>query len=293
MLASFPSPPINSFHIGPLQVHFYGVLIAIGVALAFVVARRRFERMGGDGDVLERILIWTVVAGFVGARIGYINTHFSRFSGRPWAMLFIWEGGLAFFGGLTLGAITAVWLARRWHLDVAKMADAVVVGIPLAQAIGRWGNYFNQELFGTPTNLPWAVQIDPAHRPERYAQFATFHPTFLYESVYNLGIVAVLLLVERKRDLRHGSLLGIYLVLYGIMRFLVELIRTDTSFRLLGLSRNGWIALLVSVTAAIGVAWWERRGHRETPGDEDDDEIPAADGDGDAESGEEPSVEAR
>ncbi len=271
MLASFPSPPVNSFYLGPLQIHFYGVLIAIGVALAFVVARRRFEAMGGDGDVLERILIWTVIAGFVGARAAYVSTHFYRFDGRPWAVLFVWEGGLAFFGGLTLGAITAIGLARRWGLDVAKVADAVVVGIPLAQAIGRWGNYFNQELFGTPTNLPWAVQIDPAHRPEQFAGFATFHPTFLYESLYNLLIVGVLLYIDRRRDLRRGSLLGVYAILYGTMRFLVELIRTDTTFRFLGLSRNGWVSLLLIVAAAIGLRWWERRGDTTGPGDADRD----------------------
>ena len=251
LLASFPSPPFRSISVGPLDVYVYGLLIAIGVALGFNLARKRYEALGGDGDLVDRVLVWAVLVGFVGARLAYASTHLDRFEGRPLAILAIWEGGLALFGGLTVGTAVGIALVRRWGGDVARFADAVAPAIPLAQAIGRWGNYFNQELFGTPTDLPWAVEIDPANRPAAYADAATFHPTFLYESLYNLVVVAVLLRIDRRGRLKPGNLMLAYGILYGIGRFLLELIRTDTTFRLLGLSRNALVAIAVVVGSAL------------------------------------------
>ena len=145
------------------------------------------------------------------------------------------------------------------------MADAVAVGLPLAQAIGRWGNYFNQELFGTPTRLPWGLEIDAAHRPEQYAGSPTFHPTFLYESLWNVGVVIFLLWLERRRRLRRGILFATYLVLYAVARFGLELIRTDTTFRLLGISRNGWVALGAMLLGAGLLAVVHRQRARPAP----------------------------
>jgi prolipoprotein diacylglyceryl transferase len=269
-LASFPSPSVNSFSLGPLDIHVYGILIATGVAIAFSIIRRRYEAAGGDGDLVDRILIWTVIAAFVGARAAYVASQVV-FGGEPIGMwvFAIWEGGLAFFGGLTFGAVTAIVLGRRWGADVPALADGVAIGLPLAQAIGRWGNYFNQELFGTPTDVPWAVEIDPANRPAEYAQFATFHPTFLYESLWNLIVVATLLAVGRQGRLRRGSLMGIYGIMYGVGRFLTELIRTDTTFRVLGLSRNAWVALLVVAGSAIWVVRYQRGGTDASGGPDD------------------------
>jgi prolipoprotein diacylglyceryl transferase len=195
--------------------------------------------------------VWAVLLGFVGARLAYASTHLDRFEGRPLAVLAIWEGGLALFGGLTVGVVVGVLLVRRWGGDVPRFADAVAPAIPLAQAIGRWGNYFNQELFGTPSDLPWAVEIDPVNRPAAFADAATFHPTFLYESIYNLLVVVVLLRVERRTKLKPGNLLLVYGMLYGVGRFLLELIRTDTTFRLFGLSRNALVALAVVVGSGL------------------------------------------
>jgi prolipoprotein diacylglyceryl transferase len=264
IFASFPSPSQNVLEIGPLTIHVYGIMIALGVIVAVLVAKRRFERFGGSGELLERVSIWAVAIGFLGARLGYVLTHTGDFIDRPWGVLFIWEGGLALYGGLTVGALTAIYLLRRWNGDIFSFGDAVAVGVPLAQAIGRWGNYFNQELFGTPTDLPWAVQIDPnIAAAAGYPGFTTFHPTFLYESLWNVFLTAgVILWLEHRGKLAKGSSIALYLMIYGAGRFLMELMRTDTTFRFLGLSRNGWISA-GAVLFGIGMFWWmQRRGEQ-------------------------------
>jgi prolipoprotein diacylglyceryl transferase len=255
LLASIPSPPSNVIEIGPLTIHYYGIAIGIGVVLAILVARRRYERFGGDGDLLEQVILWVVGIGFLGARLAYVSTHTARFDDRWYAAFFIWEGGLALFGGLTAGALTAIYLMRKHHGDIWAFADATAVAIPLAQALGRIGNYFNQELFGTPSTLPWAVEIDPGNRPLEYAGSATFHPTFLYEMLWNLLItIPVILLLERRFKLGRGAAIGLYAMIYGTGRFLMELLRTDTTFRLLGISRNGWVSIGAVLLGAVIVA---------------------------------------
>jgi prolipoprotein diacylglyceryl transferase len=275
LFASIPSPSANTFSIGPLEVHFYGLLIASGAMLAAVMTRRRYEARGGSLEVADGVAFWALVFGFLGARLAYVSTHLDRFDGRPWAILFIWEGGLALFGGLTGGALAALWYLRRHQGDIGAYADAVAPALPLAQAVGRWGNYFNQELYGTPSDLPWAVEIDPQHRVSPYQEFATFHPTFLYESIYNLGLLALLLYLDRKKVLkRRGSLLFVYGVGYGLARFLLELLRTDTTFRFLGLSRNAYVALSVSVAASVFLYLYERRAPVAAEPVEDDPDAP-------------------
>jgi prolipoprotein diacylglyceryl transferase len=259
VLASIPPPPTDGLQVGPLFFHLYGICIAIGILAAVSLGRRRWAAVGGDPAELERPMFWGIVAGFVGGRIAYVSTHLANFEGRPWAVVAIWEGGLALYGGLTLGIGVGVWVARRRGLPVLRVLDAVIPGIPLAQAFGRWGNYFNQELFGTPTTLPWALEVEPGHRPARYADFETFHPTFLYESLWNLAVCGLLLLIGRRARLRPGGLLLCYGALYGTGRFLLELIRTDTIDRYLGLSRNAWVSLAV-VTASLVLLVVRERG---------------------------------
>ena len=259
ILAFIPAPPTNGFHIGPLFFHFYGLAIAVGVLCAFWLARKRWQEQGGNPADIEVAGIWAVVAGFLGGRLGYVSTHSGDFHGRWIHILFIWEGGLALYGGLTLGILTGIYVAWRRGLPVLLALDAAIPGIPLAQAFGRWGNYFNQELFGTPTSLPWALRVDPSHRPARYQGFATFHPTFLYESIWDLAIVGVLLWLSARRRLRVGSIVLCYLGLYAFGRFLLELIRTDTTYRLFGLSRNAWVSLAVVVGAGVWLYLRERR----------------------------------
>ena len=265
-LASIPSPPQNTFEIGPLTIHFYGIMIGIGVLVAAIVTQKRYVKFGGDPSILDRVILWTVLIGFVGARLAYVSTHTARYEGRWYAILFIWEGGLALYGGLTAGALTAVYMMRRLNGDFPMFADAVAVGLPLAQAIGRFGNYFNQELFGTPSSLPWAVEIDPANRPAEYMEFETFHPTFLYEALWNVFVtVPVILYCERRFELRKGASFPIYMIVYGIIRFLTELLRTDTTFRFLGLSRNAYVSLAAIVGGAVLLYVIQKRGAPREP----------------------------
>lgn len=264
--ASIPSPGTNTIEIGPLTIHFYGILIGIGVVVAAIVAQRRYERFGGDPKILDSVILWTVVIGFAGARLAYISTHTARFAGRWYATLYIWEGGLALFGGLTAGAIAAFYTIRKRGGSFTMFTDAVAVGLPLAQAIGRFGNYFNQELFGTPTSLPWGLEIDPANRPTKYLDSATFHPTFLYEALWNfLVTVPLILWLERRGKLARGAAFPVYMMTYGLVRFLTELLRTDTTFRVLGISRNGYVSLGAMLAGAILFRIAQKRGQRRVP----------------------------
>jgi prolipoprotein diacylglyceryl transferase len=267
-LAYIPPPPTNGIQVGPLFFHLYGLCIAIGILAAVSLARRRWQQMGHDPAELERAAFWGVVAGFVGGRLAYVSTHTGDFEGRWLHVVAVWEGGLALYGGLTLGIVVGALVAWRQGLPVGEALDAAIPGIPLAQAFGRWGNYFNQELFGTPTKLPWALEVEPRYRPDRYVGFETFHPTFLYESLFNLLICGLLIWIGRARRLRTGSLLLCYAVLYATVRFFLELLRTDTTYRLAGLSRNAWVSIAVVLAGSAALVLRERRARG---ADEDED----------------------
>jgi prolipoprotein diacylglyceryl transferase len=278
VLASIPSPPSNAVDIGPLTVHYYGVAIAVGVLVAVTLLRRRYTAAGGDPELADRTALWAVAMGLVGARMAYVSTHLGRFSDEPWKVIAVWEGGLAFFGGLVLGALAAIWYLRRQGGDLPAFADGVAPAIPLAQAIGRIGNYFNQELYGTPTDLPWGVEIDPSNRVPQYQEYATFHPTFLYEAIWNVGLAAFIIWLGRRGTLRRGALIFVYAAGYGFMRFLLELIRTDTAFRLFGISRNGYVALLAFTVGLVGLWVYHRRGTVAAAAhDAEDETVPASD----------------
>lgn len=250
-LAVIPSPPSNAIHLGPLMLNYYGLAIAVGVVAAAWLLRRRYAAAGGDPALTDRVVLWAVGAGVVGARAAFVSTNYEQFLDQPWTVFAIWHGGLAFFGGLTAGTIAALWVLRREGVALTRFTDAAAPAIALGHAIGRWGCYFNQELYGRPTDLPWALQID--HEP------LPVHPTFLYESLGNLVLVGVLMRLSRTRRLAEGSLIFIYFAGYGFLRFWVELLRIDTEYRLLGLSRNNWVALLIFVAGLTGLTWWQRR----------------------------------
>jgi prolipoprotein diacylglyceryl transferase len=259
LLGSIPSPAQNVLEVGPLTIYFYGILIALGVIVAIIVSRKRYVRFDGSGEFFEKAAIWAVVIGFLGARAGYVLTHSGNFIDRPYAAFFIWEGGLALYGGLLFGALTFMYMAHRHNADLFSIGDATAIGIPLAQAIGRLGNYFNQELFGTPATLPWGLEIDAANRPPQFADVATFHPTFLYELVWNAFIlVPVILWLEKRGKLAKGASFGIYIAMYAFIRFWMELLRTDTTYRLFGISRNGWVSI-AAFLGGIAWIWWTQK----------------------------------
>ncbi len=244
LIASIPSPSFNS--LGPLNL--YGLSIALGVIAAIWLLGRRFEQYEvGTADDASSIGIWAVLAGVVGARLYHVVTDWERFEDDLGNIPRLWEGGLGIPGGLLAGIPVGLWMAHRRGISMGAAATCAAPAIPLAQAIGRWGNYFNQELYGRPTDMPWALEIDEEHLLDGFEIGTTFHPTFLYESLWSLGVVAVLLLVERRFRPGPGALMGLYLALYGLGRFWVEGLRIDPADEVAGLRWNQWVALAAVV----------------------------------------------
>lgn len=254
---SIPSPEISYVDLGIFRIHFYAIFILIGIIAATWLANRRLVRRGGETGQIVDIAIWAVPFGIVGGRIFHVLTHPRDYfyQGADLLAVFrIWEGGMAIFGAIILGAVGAWIGVRRAGLKFWSVADALAPGILLAQAIGRIGNYFNQELFGLPTTLPWGLEIpatNPAY-PNGLPEGLTFHPTFLYEMIWSLMGVLLLLWLDKKYELRWGRLFGLYLAYYSLGRIWIESIRIDPSEIILGLRINIWSALIgVLVGAAI------------------------------------------
>ncbi|HSF26399.1 MAG TPA: prolipoprotein diacylglyceryl transferase [Actinomycetes bacterium] len=248
LLASIPSPPAGQIDLGPLPLRGYALCIILGVVVAVWLGERRWVARGGLPGEVSDIAIWAVPFGLVGGRLYHVVTtpelYFGE-GGHPWQAFAIWRGGLGIWGAIALGALGA-WIAcRRRGIPLPAMADALAPGIVLAQAIGRWGNYFNQELFGRPTALPWGLQIDPAHRPVGYEQFATFHPTFLYESLWCVGVALLVIWADRRFTLGHGRAFALYVAAYTVGRGWIEALRIDDAHHVLGLRLNDWTSLLV------------------------------------------------
>jgi prolipoprotein diacylglyceryl transferase len=254
VLVYLPSPSSGALHLGPLQLRAYGLCIALGVWAAVAVTSRRYRRRGGDPSLITTIALWAVPAGILGARVYHVITDYELYippKGRPLHALAIWDGGLGIWGGVAAGVLVGALVARRRGADVAVLFDCVAPALPLAQAIGRWGNWFNQELFGKPTSLPWALRIDAAHRPAAYAHAATFQPIFLYESIWDLCVVGIVLLVERRFRLRTGSLLGVYAAAYTFGRFFTEYQRIDFAHKLGPLRLNDWTSVVVFASSLV------------------------------------------
>ncbi len=214
---------------------------------------RRWASRGGDANAIGRVATWALPAGIIGARIYHVITDWSSFKGRRADVFKVWEGGLGVWGGVALGTVVGLIAARSIGLPTRAILEVAAPGIPLAQAIGRWGNWFNQELFGRPSTLPWAVEISQKNRPKQYADFATFHPTFLYESLWNLLVVGLVLFVERRfrHRLKPGRLFAVYVAGYCAGRIVIEQMRTDTATRLLGLRVNTFVAAALFVAATV------------------------------------------
>jgi phosphatidylglycerol:prolipoprotein diacylglycerol transferase len=253
------SPGSIAFHLGPFPVRWYGILMAIAIVLGLWLAHRRARQEGLPADDIISAAQWAILAGLVGARLYEVVFNWDYYGQYPSKILAVWEGGLAIHGGLIVGPLVGAWLAHRWRLPVLRSLDVAAPSLALGQAIGRWGNFFNEEAFGRPTDLPWRLYISKAHRPLGYADFEYFHPTFLYESLWDLAVFVALTAWLRPRyRLPPGTLFFVYIGLYSIGRFAIEPLRLD-SFWLAGI-RVPQLASVVGVAVAlIGLVWARRR----------------------------------
>jgi len=257
-LASIPSPSTGELSLGPVSVHLYGLTLLVAIAACVALTIVRWRRAGGDADLVLRVAVWGVAAGIVGARAYHVITSWSDVPEPKSTGIFaVWEGGLGVWGGIALGVLVGAVVVRHAGSSVRLMMDAVAPGILLAQGIGRIGNWWNQELFGRPTDLPWALEIDPVNRPVEYIDAATFHPTFLYELAYNLVGVVLLIWIGRRFRIKPPALFALYVVYYTFGRFFEELLRIDPSHELGPLRLNAWVSIVVFVVAAAFFLWWQ------------------------------------
>ena len=258
VLASIPSPSFDSFEIGPLTLRMYGLCIALGVIAAVIIATRRWENRGGSPDDISTLALWCVPAGVIGTRIYHVATDWKSYQDN-WADAFnITQGGLGIPGGIAAGVLVGWFVARRHGWPMRDLFDSVAPAIPVAQAIGRLGNWFNQELFGGPTDLPWGLRIDEVNRPAEFFDHETFHPTFLYEGLWNLALAGIIVVLGRRAIMRRGELFLVYMAGYGVGRFWVEALRSDEASLILGVRVNHWMSLGLIVSAAL-LFWWGRR----------------------------------
>ncbi len=254
-LSFIPSPESNGFHVGPFFVHAYGLAYVFAVLAAITLTVRRWEAQGGERQLVSDVALWAFPAGVIGGRLYFLATSWNEVPPHWWGPFAIWKGGLGIWGGIALGTVVGIWVLRRHHANVAQFLDAAAPGLLVAQAIGRIGNYFNQELFGLPSKLPWALEISPAHRPAAYAQYATFQPTFLYELIWNLLLAAALVQLGRRRRIRAPGLFALYVAGYSFARIGEELLRIDPAHHILGLRLNFFVASLLCIA---GLAWFVR-----------------------------------
>jgi prolipoprotein diacylglyceryl transferase len=257
--AAIPSPSSNGFGIGPFFFHAYGIAYVFAVAAAIYISRRRWRRVGGDPELCYEIAMWAFPAGLIGGRIYFDITTPSQIPDHWWGIFAIWQGGLGIWGGIAGGAVVGLWVAHRrlGRADLLRFMDAAAPGLLVAQAIGRIGNYFNQELFGAPSNLPWAIKISHAHRvaqlAPRYWRYPTFEPTFLYELIWNLALASFLVWLGRRRKIRAPGLFGLYVAGYSGFRIFEETQRIDYSNYVLGLRLNFFVA---SILCLLGLLWF-------------------------------------
>ena len=258
----FASPGAIAFQIGPLVIRWYGILMATAIVVGLWLAHREARREGLPADDLISVAQWAILSGLVGARVYEVIFNWDYYGHHPWKILAVWEGGLAIHGGLIAGILVGAWLATRWKLPVLRCLDVAAPSIVLGQAIGRWGNFFNEEAFGRPTSLPWKLYISPPHRPPGFGPAEYFHPTFLYESLWDLAVFGLLVLAIRPRmQNRPGMVFFWYLGLYSLGRFFIEGLRLDSFW--LGSFRVPQLASALGLVIALaGAAWTRRRAER-------------------------------
>jgi prolipoprotein diacylglyceryl transferase len=262
VLAAIPSPSTNVLNLGPFTIHIYGLCYAVAVIVAVYIVRRRWEAKGGSPDLVYDVALWAFPAGVIGGRLYYLATTPGDSFDHWWGPFAVWHGGLGIWGGIALGTLVGIWRLRRAGADVPLFMDATAPALLVAQSIGRVGNYFNQELFGRPTSLPWGIEIDPEHRPAGYEHATTFHPTFAYELIWNLLLAAALVWLGHHRRIRPPGLFALYVAGYCAFRIVDELLRVDPAAHVFGVR---WNLLLACAGTAIGLAWFVHTQRRPAP----------------------------
>jgi prolipoprotein diacylglyceryl transferase len=258
VVLSIPSPSKGVWDVFGFPLRAYALCIIIGIIVGMVVANRRWRARGGTGDSLEMVVVVGVPFGIIGARLYHVITDYQLYFGpgrHPIDALKIWNGGLGVWGAIGFGVLGAYLVARRRQIRFPALLDALAPGIAVAQGIGRLGNWFNQELFGSPTSLPWGLEIAPDHRPVGFEQYATFHPTFLYELIWDLGIAVALVLLDRRFRLGHGKVFALYVAFYTMGRFWIEALRIDQVNEIGGFRLNNYTSAIGFVLACAWFAW--------------------------------------
>jgi prolipoprotein diacylglyceryl transferase len=261
-LDSIPSPSQGVWQVGPFPIRAYALCIILGVVAAVWIADRRWQARGGQPGTTADVAVWAVPFGLVGGRLYHVVTDWQLYFSNgadPVRALYVWEGGLGIWGAISLGALGAWIGCKRRGIPFLRFADAAAPGLAVAQAIGRWGNWFNQELFGKPTSLPWSLQIDPINRPFGFERYVTFQPTFLYESLWDLGVAGLVVWADRRFQLGHGRALALYVMAYTAGRAWIEYLRIDPVNHIGPLRLNDWTSLLLFVAALLFFIYSARR----------------------------------
>ncbi len=270
LATSIPSPDQSVWYLGPLPLRAYALCILVGIFVAMWVGDRRWVARGGEKGLVYDVAVWAVPFGIIGGRLYHVLTDWPTYFGAGGSGLrgaiAIWEGGLGIWGAIALGTVGA-WIGCRRHgVPLPPFTDALAVGVPLAQAIGRVGNWFNQELFGKPTDLPWGLEIDPAFRPSGYEQYATFHPTFLYEALWLVGVAGLVAWADRRWMLGHGRAFALYIAAYCVGRLGMEMLRIDPATQVGGIRINVFTSVVVGLGAVVYfVVSARKRPGRESP----------------------------
>jgi prolipoprotein diacylglyceryl transferase len=277
VIASIPSPHSGVIDLGPVTIHMYGLMLLAGIVAAigltgvrwthpeawsaWVRAHGRGDAQPRDWDIIFRVAVWGVAAGIVGARAYHDITSWNEVPDPKWRGIFaVWQGGLGVWGGIALGVLVGAWIVRRAGYSVSELMDVVAPGLLLAQGIGRIGNWWNQELFGKPTNLPWKLEIDQSHQGGldlKYQGASGYHPTFLYELVWDVAWVGILLVIGRVFRIRPPGLFALYVAVYCFGRFFEELLRVDPAQHIAGLRLNAWVSIVGFVVSTAFFIWWQ------------------------------------
>ncbi|KRF17364.1 prolipoprotein diacylglyceryl transferase [Nocardioides sp. Soil797] len=289
ILQTIPSPAEGVWHLGPFPIRAYALCIIVGVIAAIWIGERRWVARGGKPGQMSDIALWAIPFGLVGARLYHVITDYHLYFGEgkdPITALYVWRGGLGIWGAIALGAVGALIGARVMGIKVLPVMDALAPGVIVAQAFGRWGNWFNQELYGKPTDLPWGLEIDSAHRVSGHLEDATYHPTFLYECLWCLAVFALLIWADRRFKLGYGRVLALYVMGYTLGRGWIETLRIDDVQMndVLGLRLNVWTSIVLFLAALAYFVWSAKRHPAREESVFRNPEVAAAEVDSDADS---------